>query len=409
MNNLEELCAVMVRVPPKPKSQGGADLMTMAMDVIGFRHEDRDKVPDAKISPAGVPLDPRPDSAWQAKLFGPDAYPVPWPYISMGSSLDFSYYHPDTMAFVGHLEWLYWPVYGLSDDGGRTWNAFASMPEEKLWNEGKQKTAIPIGGQIALSSANPRNMVWAPTWGTFDGITGNSASAPWPHYTMDGGKTWKLCRLAKPAARPVHIDQQSNEQAHYDALPRSWQNTINPYVSSVVLAADRNDPEGRTFYYVDGTSFYLSRDGGLTWNVNHKTGFPARRVQVTVLSNPTRKGDVWVAFGRGDNVSGTKLFHSSDGGMTFATVPGVQFCERIAFGRGLKEKVPFLYMLGRLDGDSRDAIFKSEDMGGTWIRLSDPDVTPMMNVVHMEGDMRTRDLLYLALSGRGFMYGTPAK
>ena len=33
----------------------------------------------------------------------------------------------------------------------------------------------------------------------------------------------------------------------------------------------------------------------------------------------------------------------------------------------------------------------------------------MMDVVQMEGDMRTRDLLYLALDGRGVMYGVPSK
>jgi hypothetical protein len=33
----------------------------------------------------------------------------------------------------------------------------------------------------------------------------------------------------------------------------------------------------------------------------------------------------------------------------------------------------------------------------------------MMDVVQMEGDMRTKNLLYLTLDGRGFMYGTPAQ
>jgi len=409
MKNLEELCAVMVRVPPKPKTEGGADLITMAMDMIGFRIEDRDKVPDAKISPAGVPIDPRPDFAWQAKLFGPDSYPVPWPYVSMGSSLDFSYYHPDTLAFVGHLQWLYWPVYGRSTDGGKTWHAFPSMPEQKFWDHGEWKTAIPIGGQIALSSVNPQNMIWAPTWGTFDGVTGSAAAAPWPHVTFDGGKTWRLCRLAQSQSRPGEMAVRTNDQAHFDALPRSTQNATQPWVSTQVLAADRNDPVGKTFYYVDGSTFYTSRDGGLTWDENRNTGFPADRVHVTVLSNPAKTGDVWVAFGRGDYVKGTRLFHSSDGGKTFSTISGVEFCDKIAFGRGNDAKIPFLYMLGRLEGQNYDAIFKSEDLGANWIRLSDPDETPMLDVAQMEGDMRTKDLLYLALDGRGFMYGTPSQ
>jgi len=409
MSNLEELCAVMVRIPPKSKAEGGADLIAMAMDMIGFRIEDRDKVPESKISPSGVPLNPRPDFAWQAKLFGPNAYPVPWPYTSMGSSLDYSYQHPDTMAFVGHLQWLYWPVYGLSNDGGRTWKAFPSMPKEQLWDNGEKRLAIPIGGQIAMSSADPLNFVWAPTWGTFDGIRGSAASAPWPHVTFDGGKTWRLCRLAQSQSRTGEMATHNIDQAHYGALPRSSQNATQPWVSTQILASDRNDPQGKTFYYVDGSNFYTSRDGGLTWYENYNTGFPSDRVNVTVVSNPAKTGDVWVAFGRGDYVKGTKLFHSSNGGKTFATVSGVQFCDKIAFGRGNDAEVPFLYMLGRLDGQQRDAIFKSEDMGAKWIRLTDPDVAPMMDVVQMEGDMRTKNLLYLTLDGRGFMYGTPAQ
>jgi hypothetical protein len=33
----------------------------------------------------------------------------------------------------------------------------------------------------------------------------------------------------------------------------------------------------------------------------------------------------------------------------------------------------------------------------------------MMDVAQMEGDMREKDLLYLALDGRGFLYGRPAQ
>jgi photosystem II stability/assembly factor-like uncharacterized protein len=409
MNNLEELCAVMVRVPPKPKAEGGADLITMAMDMIGFRIENRDKVPESKISPSGVPLDPRPDFAWQAKLFGPTAYPVPWPYTSMGSSLDYSVQHPDIMAFVGHLQWLYWPVYGLSHDGGKSWTAFQSIPKEKLWDDDEKRVAIPIGGQIAMSSANPLNFVWAPTWGTFDGIQGSPAFAPWPHVTFDGGKTWLLCRLTRPHTVPGKMDVHDNEKAHSNALPRSSQNATQPWVSTRVLASDRADPAGKLFYYLAGSVFFTSRDGGLTWDDNSNTGFPSDRVDVTVLSNPAKTGDVWVAFGRGDHVQGTQLFHSSDAGKSFSAVKGVEFCDKIAFGRGNDAKLAYLYMLGRLDGQTTDAIFKSEDLGSSWIRITEPNETPMMDVVQMEGDMRTRDLLYLALDGRGVMYGVPSK
>jgi hypothetical protein len=406
MNNLEELCGVMVRVPPKPKAEGGADMVSVVMDMVGFRHASRDEVPETKFSPAGVPMDLSPGLEWQRSMFGGTTLPVPWPHVTMGSSLDYSYHHPDWLAFVGHVQWQAWPIYGYSADNGRTWTAFTSMPTEKLWSDGQWRDATPIAGQIAMSSADPLNMVWAPTWGTFDGVKGSAHAAPWPHYTVDGGRSWKLCKLAKPAAKPDPYDANNNEHVHYDALPRSWANSLHPYLSSNILASDRNDPTGRAFYYFDGTAFYFSEDGAATWSRSAATGFPPKVARVTIASNPARKGDVWLAFARNeDDVAGYKAYHSTDGGRTFATVPGFDYAEKVTFGKGARENQPFIYVMGRVRSDGPDAIYKSEDGGESWIRISDPNTWAMMNVVHMEGDMRTTNLLYLSLDGRGMMYG----
>ena len=412
MENLEELVAVMVRVPPKP---GGADLISMAMDMIGFRHSSRDQVPETRIGPAGVPLDPAPDMAWEFNLFRGSTYPVPWPNVSMGSSLDYSYTQPDHLAFVGNGEWQAWSTYGYSADNGATWTAFASIPSEALWSNGRQFTATPVGGQIAMSSTNPLDMVWAPTWGTFDGDfdTASAANAPWPHYTLDGGLTWSLCTLANPPARPSPYDPQNNSDTHYNALPKSWANTISPYVTPTILAADRGDPAGKTFYYFDGTVFYRSTDGGATWTNSAAGGFPSYAASVTIASNPLRYGEIWLTFARNAccgsaDVSGHPLYHSADGGATFATVPGVDIADRIGLGLGTAPKMPFLYILGRVGGDRRDAIYKSEDGGQSWRRITDPDVWGAMDAVFLEGDMRQTNLLYVARAGRGIVYGTLA-
>ena len=149
-----------------------------------------------------------------------------------------------------------------------------------------------------MSSTNPLNIIWAPAWGTFDGGfgTANGPNAPWPHYTTDGGKTWALCKLANPPARPNPYDPQNNNDVHYDSLPKSWAIGISPYVTSNILSADRNDPNGNTFYYWDSTYFYYSSDGGATWGVSAASGFPGNIVNVTIASNPAVYGDVWMAF-----------------------------------------------------------------------------------------------------------------
>lgn len=405
MNNLEELCSVMVRVPPKPKAEGGADMVSAVMDMVGFRHADRDQVPESKINPVGVPVNPSPSEWWERKDYGA-TLPVPWPHISMGSGLDYSYHAPDHLAIVGHIPWQAWPVYGASDDNGRTWKAFPSMPTEKLWSGDQLREAFPIAGQIALSSTNPLNMTWAPTFGTFDGMHGSAELAPWPHYTLDGGKTWQLCKLANATAPAAPANSHDNKLLHADALPKSIPNSISPYVSTNILSADRNDPEGKRFYYFDGESFYYSEDGGATWTRSAATGFPAKRARINLVSNPARMGDIWMAFSRGaDQVEGYKLLHSTDGGRTFAPIASLDFADKVTFGAGPRPDAPFIYIVGRPTGDAPFAMYKSEDGGASWIRISDPTTNRMTLVAHMEGDMRTPNLLYLALDGRGLMYG----
>ena len=81
MNNLEELDINILRVPPKPKAQGGADLLSAVQDMIGFRHENRNLVPTAKIDPQGIPINPG------YKWANPDwlVYPQPFPPRSGGN------------------------------------------------------------------------------------------------------------------------------------------------------------------------------------------------------------------------------------------------------------------------------------------------------------------------------------
>lgn len=243
MNNLEELDSNMVRVPPKPKAQGGADLLSATQDKIGFRHVSRYEVPTKSISPQNITINP------SFKWANPDwkVYPVPFPHVAGATGMDYSYNNPDYAAFVGFHQWQgFWGIHGITSDNGKTWKAFESIPTEELWKSdksGKEK-AYATGGQIAMSPTNPKNMVWAPTWGT------------WTHYTNDGGKTWRLARNLDYNPPPQPFDEKNNDHLHYQALPKSWSNTINPWLSSYILAADRKDPQGKTFYYFNVDGFY---------------------------------------------------------------------------------------------------------------------------------------------------------
>jgi xyloglucan-specific exo-beta-1,4-glucanase len=391
MQNLEELDSNLVRVPPKPKAQGGADLLSAVQDMIGFRHVDRYQIPSAKVNPANIPINPA------YKWANPDwqVYPAPFPHVAGATGMDYSYKNPDYAAFVGFHQWQFWPVYGITKDNGKTWQAFESIPAENLWKGDKsgQELVVPIGGQIAMSPTNPQNMVWAPTWGG------------WPHYTIDGGKTWKLAINLDHPPQPTPYDPQNNDHTHYNVLPKAWPNSISPWLSAYILASDRQDPQGQKFYYYDGWTFYYSHDGGANWQKG-ASGLPQWIVRPAIVANPTQTGDVWMSFARNsEDVNGNKLYRSTDGGKTFSPISTVDSCEFITFGKGSSEQKPYVYIFGRVNGTKKDTMYKSVDMGKTWIAISDPNTLLFPGLTYLEGDMRSPNIVYAALSGRGIMVG----
>ncbi len=392
MHNLEELDVNVLRIPPKPKAEGGADLLSGTQDMIGFRHSDRSQVPSNKINPAGIPVNPA--FKWANPTW--DVYPQPFPHVAGASSMDYSYNNPDYAVFVGFHQWQgFWSVYGISSDNGQTWKAFESIPHENLWKSDKsgQEEVAAMAGQIAMSSTNPQSMVWIPTWG------------PWPHYTSDGGKTWNLAKNQDHDPKPNPYDPQNNDHTHYDVLPRSWANSISPWVSSHILAADRKDPDGKTFYYYDGWIFRYSTDGGANWEKG-ASGLPTWIVRPNIVPNPTKVGDIWMSFAHNnDQIERQKLYRSVDGGKTFDTISSVDSCEFVTFGKGHKEDEPYIYIFGRVKEATNDAVYKSEDMGKSWIQISDPSVSQFPGMSHLEGDMRTPNLVYAASAGRGITVG----
>jgi xyloglucan-specific exo-beta-1,4-glucanase len=393
MKNLEQLDANMVRVPPKPKAKGGADLLGAVQDMIGFRYLDRKHIPCNKINPTNIPINPA------YKWANPDwqVYPEPFPHVAGATGMDYSYKKPDYAVFVGFHQWQgYWPVYGMTKDNGQTWQAFDAIPKETFWKSDKsgQEQAMPIGGQIAMSPTNPQNMVWAPTWGT------------WPHYTIDGGKTWKLTNNLDHPDPPSPYDPKNNDHTHYTALPKSWPNTISPWVNTYILAADRQDPQGKTFYYYDGWTFYYSRDGGANWQKGASGNLPTWLIHPAIIPNPTKMGDVWMSFARNpEDVNGNKLYRSTDGGKTFSIISSVDSCEFIAFGKGSSNTNPYIYIFGRVGGANQDTMYKSQDMGKTWVPISNPNILQFPGLTYMEGDMRSPNIIYAALAGRGIMVG----
>ena len=283
-------------------------------------------------------------------------------YVAQGTGISYCASQPQNAVFVGWDETsVSSPMSGITTDNGLTWK---HIPNTKPGS----------GGKIAMAADDPEKMVWAPY----------NAS---PVYTTDGGNTWNP---AKVNGAP---------------LPASWQ-LSNPWWNGDVLAADQVAPG--TFYYFNNGDFYVSSDGGATWT-NRGVAWPQDPhwvIDVSIVPNPAKAGDIWMAFAPNSNQTGTyQLIHSADGGKTFAAVPTLQYANFVTFGKGNDPTTPFLYAHGRAPGDSADAIYKSEDMGATWLRISDPSKMQFGEINSLEGDLRTRDLVYVGQSGRGIVFG----
>ncbi len=340
MTNLEELVVQKIKVPPvltvPGTRQPGADLMSAAADMVGFRHASRDIVPQTTTDK--------------------------FPYVAQGTGITYCASRPENAAFVGWDETnVASPMSGVTSDNGLTWKHIPN--------------ASPgTGGRIAMASDQPLNMVWAPYNKT-------------PQYTRDGGTTW-------------HIATFNNAP-----LPASWQ-LLNPWWSGDVLAPDL--VASGTFYYFDNGSFYSSSDGGATWMLGNSSWpqDPHWVINASIMPNPTKAGDVWMAFAPNSNQTWTyPLVHSNDGGKTFSVVNTIASANYVAFGKGPTAAIPTIYVHGQTPGATADAIYKSTDMGANWTQISDPALMQFGEINALEGDMRTQDLVYVANGGRGMFYG----
>jgi hypothetical protein len=115
---------------------------------------------------------------------------------------------------------------------------------------------------------------------------------------------------------------------------------------------------------------------------------------------PGREGDLWLALpGRG-------LFHVTNGGADFVKIEPVSEARSLGFGKAAEGKTcPAIYLAGKIENVS--GLFRSADMGATWMRIND-DQHQFGVINHLTGDPRVFGRVYLATSGRGIIYGSPA-
>lgn len=236
-----------------------------------------------------------------------------------------------------------------SADGGATWSRFASEPPPG--------DGIPPHrtGPITVT-ADGRTIVW-------------TLAGQLPYRSTDRGATWTAC-----AGAPAGL----------------------------LVAADRVAPEQLYGIDVAEGEIYFSADGARTFR-RVQQGLPRQRTRFArpaLRPVPGRAGEFWLTL---EN----RAYHFTQLGRTRVEVKDVDGAASVGFGRPAEEDgYPAVYLAGQVRGEP--GLFRSDDAGATWTRISDPD-HQFGGAGLVTGDPQVFGRVYFATGGRGIFYGDPAR
>ncbi|MCD7811577.1 MAG: cellulose-binding protein [Ruminococcus sp.] len=229
-------------------------------------------------------------------------------------------------------------------DGGETWNVIKNLPEAAK------------GGKVAVA-ADGSAIIWRPST-----ISGK------PYITPDFGETWYYCQGLGYGAE---------------------------------IIADRVNPQ--KFYAVCNGTFYVSTDGGYTFN---STGAILTDDAVPVAVGD-KEGHIWV-------VCGSLVMYTEDEGSSFTVLKNIN-ANAIGFGAPEKEgDYMTIYVMGNdnVDGNENpqgDGIYRSTDKGETWQKINDDEHLFGNLTYSITGDSEIFGRVYFATNGRGIVMGDIAE
>lgn len=230
-----------------------------------------------------------------------------------------------------------------STDGGNTWTAFGTAPSVATSNG---------AGRVAVSS-NGAAMVWMPyRAGTF--------------YSFDNGTTWSQSTGA----------------------PNNGQNDFAP-------VSDRVNPNKFYIYNQVTGAVYRSMDAGASFTLA-ASGLPTNGGLMRAVPGATYEGHLWLPTSSG-------LYRSTDSGVSFAALSGVQKAVAVGFGMPASGQThPAVYLIGTIG--NVEGFYRSDDVGATWVRINDAN-HQYGEARMIIGDPRVYGRAYIGTNGRGILYG----
>lgn len=294
----------------------------------------------------------RHDDLWEPQpMFG-------LPAFSNLDSLDWAGQKPTVVAKVGDCGLTYPDGCGqgtYSTDSGGNWTKFPNCVP------GVNSTTTNAG--IVVVDASAKYFVWST-------LITTQRNGPWS--SSDAGETWTA---------------PDGDLA----------------VQTVNVSADRVQPG--TFYACDSGVFYLSTDGGLSYNGSgvSSIGLPEGKCALPVV-NFNKAGELWLALGS------SGLYHSSDFGRSWEGVgPEGIHANFFSVGKGSPSRNSTgvsLFLWGQVASTgtgSVDGLYRSDDSGVSWVRVND-EAHQYGGPELILGDPRVYGRVYIGTGGRGIVY-----
>ncbi|WP_010681062.1 dockerin type I domain-containing protein [Acetivibrio cellulolyticus] len=271
------------------------------------------------------------------------------PRFTSTTGLDYAELNPKIMVRVGNTDKEQYEMVkksvAVSEDGGATWSE--AQPNISYTFPATNADDIVQGGTVAVS-ADGSTFVWSPS--TSQGVV----------CYVNGG--WKAVSTLPAGAN---------------------------------ICSDRVNP--KVFYAYAKNTFYVSNDGGQTFEAV-KTDLKPYSAKIKAV--PGKEGHVWIP-GPSEG-----LFCTTDGGKTIEKVDGITRSDVVGFGKAKAgEDYLAIYICGETDG--LYAVYRSDDMAKSWVRVNDDQHQYGSINYSITGDLRVYGRVFVATNGRGIVYGEP--
>jgi photosystem II stability/assembly factor-like uncharacterized protein len=231
-------------------------------------------------------------------------------------------------------------------------------------------------------------------------------------YSLDGGKYWyefptkpapkhNLCGNIAISADGKIVLWAPEKLSVFVSLDfgKSWMKCTGGIPPDVKPVADKVNPY--RFYAKENSSgtIFVSKDSGQAFTFYSSSVGKGEGNMEAVFGE---KGHLWAACGAGG------LWFSKNEGVKFKQILNVTSCKNVTFGKAAPgTKYPAIFIFGEVKGVT--GLFRSDDIGKTWIRINDESTKFGYNFITMTGDPRNYGRLYIGVGGRGVLYGEISK